>query len=320
VRLLFAALVLCAAGQASAAEPAPTAIRVAYVAPDGCPNEKAFTVDVTRRSTRIVASDEHAQAYEVNIDRAGAGFVGRVRLAGSPDAQEHRASTCQAVASALALSLALSIDPDARTDAAPPPIGPPIRRDANLELPALRDVVVRPEPTTPRALRFGLDGDVVGIAYGAPLIGASLALDSVSTGAAGTLLGARLGFRSQVTDPLAARAFVRMTTLALVACIGRLGLGAVVAVRPCLGAEPGLAFGTGQRITDPTTAVAFWLSVSARLAVEVAVADGWTIFGEFQGFLVPIRPRFYVEPGNDVAIEAGLGGVAGAIGLRRTFL
>lgn len=117
--------ILLALGAAvlGAAEP-PTRIRVDYTAPEGCPDARAFSALVLERSPLIAAArpGELARLFDVRIDRAADGYLGRVTLTDESGARRQRevpGATCGDVASALSLVVALAVDPDLPLGASP---------------------------------------------------------------------------------------------------------------------------------------------------------------------------------------------------------
>jgi hypothetical protein len=93
------------------------AVRVAYTAPDSCPDEQAFVSRVRARTQhgRFAEPGELARTFDVSlIESAGAaGFAGQIAFVDVDGRSARRnvaGATCDEVASSLALIMALSID------------------------------------------------------------------------------------------------------------------------------------------------------------------------------------------------------------------
>jgi len=111
--------------RAAAADSEP--IRIVFHAPAACPDEAAFTAQVTARTARarIAAAGEVARTFTISITAQEARTRGTLRIddpAGSPATRVVSGVTCEEVVSALGLITALAIDPRAST--APTPLAP----------------------------------------------------------------------------------------------------------------------------------------------------------------------------------------------------
>ncbi len=139
-RTLAGALAVAAviAPAPAAAEDAPEPIRVAFRAPEGCPDEAAFTGEITARTAKARAArpGEAARTFTVALEVSGKGARGTLAIEdphGESAAREVSGDTCAEVVSALALIAALAIDPKAST--APRPPAPPHRPPERLPPP-----------------------------------------------------------------------------------------------------------------------------------------------------------------------------------------
>ena len=127
------ALALLAWAAPAAADTEP--IRIVFHAPAGCPDEAAFTGQITARTqrARLAAAGEVARTFSVTISPArGARARGKLVIDDprGPSASRAVSGTCEEVVSALGLVAALAIDPRASTapkplSAQPPPAPPP---------------------------------------------------------------------------------------------------------------------------------------------------------------------------------------------------
>lgn len=126
--VLWAGALALGARTAAADETEP--IRVVFHAPAGCPDEAAFTGQVTARTRRARRADpgEPARTFTVSISAPGAKVLGKLTIddpQGPASVRDVTGGTCEEVVSALALVSALAIDPRASTAPTPPPVPPP---------------------------------------------------------------------------------------------------------------------------------------------------------------------------------------------------
>jgi hypothetical protein len=133
----FAAAVALAPAPA-AAEDAAEPIRVAFHASEGCPDEAAFTGEITARTAkaRPARPGEAARTFTVDVEVSARRVRGTLAIEephGESAAREIAGDTCAEVVSALALIAALAIDPKASTAPKPPP--PPPRPPEHLPPP-----------------------------------------------------------------------------------------------------------------------------------------------------------------------------------------
>ncbi len=125
--LLGGALVL--AGHPAAADETEP-IRVVYRAPPDCPDEAAFTGQVTARTRRARRAEqgEAARTFTISIASASAQKTrGKLTIddpRGPSSSREVSGETCVEVVSALGLITALAIDPRASTAPTLPPAPP----------------------------------------------------------------------------------------------------------------------------------------------------------------------------------------------------
>lgn len=134
-----AAVALVILSGSSATALAAPRVRIAYRAPEGCPDEAAFVTAVAAQSRpfeRASRSAVRVRSLDAEIARSTGGFEGilRVREAdGSTSEREVRGAACDEVTSALALVAALTIDTAPPAPSPPPPdepdpIAPPSAR------------------------------------------------------------------------------------------------------------------------------------------------------------------------------------------------
>jgi hypothetical protein len=144
---------------ASVAAPAGAdveAIRLAFSAYRGCPDEDRFLHEITARTERVrrAAEGEPARVFVVVVTRETStirGVLSIMSLDGAVSRREVRGESCDEVVSALALMMALAVDPLAATAPASPPAvtGPSISRGAGDVAPAGPPWDAPPPASTP---------------------------------------------------------------------------------------------------------------------------------------------------------------------------
>ncbi|MBX3209649.1 MAG: hypothetical protein KF764_31740 [Labilithrix sp.] len=323
VALLVAAPL--ARAQPPASESETPRFRLAYEAPEGCPDRAAFVSAVLARTSRprLVEDERDGDAVVVRVAIASAGAEsasGRLDLREPDGTEETRrvvSRTCAEVANALALVAAVMLDPDARTGPAPepPPPEPPAPEPPPPAPPPPRATGPRPKParSAPRSATWHLSaGAELGALGGigpavAPLAGLSIELER----ARGALVStARLSADVARTssDLRSGEQTYEWLGATLRVCPAYVSAWRL-RFAPCAALQGGGHRGTTRDVRSPTTNVALWIAPAAVGAVEWPMSSAVSL--ELQGgVLFPLRrTRFYLAPAStifDVPFAAGV--------------
>jgi hypothetical protein len=291
------------------------AVRVAYSAPEACPDEPLFVARVRTRTQhgRFAEPGELARTFDVSIAAApsDAGFAGQIAFVDVNGERAQRnvtGATCDEVTSSLALIMALSIDDrvaqgEASVSAPSPspqpaaPSAPP--KEATPSATASPSATTaRPAPK-PLSLRWGigLNGGVstwVG-PNTAPVLGgfAEVGLRERSWSARLSAFDAR-----QTKDVSAGQqAHFATDSLRLEACPVALRVGAHVSLSPCAAFDIGVldASAKGAAVAPRSTPPLFWAAGVAllRLGAEIKGRLILNLDGELAAPL--IRNDFRIE-------------------------
>ena len=314
--------------------------RLAYAAPDGCPDRDAFVRSIRERTSRprLVGDEETGSAtvMRVVIEQKPEGASGRLDLR-DPDGTEETRSvasrTCGEVADALALVAAVMLDPDARMTGGaaatkPPPEAEPAEKPPTRPPPITPKLVPPPRPAAAPLVPktrwlFGV-GAQIGILGGvgpavAPTGGvfgdverrASRGLVStlrVSLDAAATASDLRTG--TQTYEWVAAT--VRL-------CPAHLSLPARLRLAPCAGFQAGGHRGTTRDVRSPTSNTELWLAPVASGTVEWALSRAVSL-DLHGGIVFPLRrSRYFLAPASTIYEVPALAGTMG-VGVRVRFL
>jgi len=294
-----------------------TRIRVRYEAPEGCGNSAAFSADLRRRTPRIEiveTADAEVLAFHAHIESAPKGFVGTLSLEGEErsEPRRHRADTCADVAGAIAFTLALSIDPDARADvpadplpqAAPPPVvaSATEARSVPVKAPAAARAGVGA-----RRLAIGLGPSVVAGLFDVPLVGAVATVESLP-GAGGRKLSVRgkIAVAGAASRPARREANLSSALVAAELCPTSFELGPAT-LRPCGGLALAVAHAVAVNVAQPAEGDALLVAASLRGVVDVPLGNTFGLGFEAAASATLVRPRFYLDPPDRIAAEAGPG-------------
>lgn len=309
------------------AEPARDAIRIGYLAPEGCPAESAFTSQILARTTKVrIATGGHARrALDVTIEAAAAGFAGHLEMRDEDGRASHRdvaGDTCEDVVAALALVSALTLDPLASTG--PLPATPAAR-------PAAKHAEARPAPRrrTPVAAQragsvtrpvstwhWGFGGDVAIRDGATPDAVATLPVFVELEAPGGAAL--RAAFERSPEDAIAvggATGAFRWTAGVLELCpVAWAGAGGALRAAPCLRVEAGVLEAAGRQIVPARADRRSWAALGAEGRVEWSfLPPAFVDVGA--GVVLPlVRDRFYFAPATDVYRAPALG-FTGRVGL-----
>ena len=309
-RIMLSALaILVACASVEAAEPSPPnetktpaappepkrRVRIAYAAPDGCPDEGAFVAAITAQAQpfeRAPRSAARVRLLDATIASAGAEHTGvlRVREAdGATSERDVRGATCQEVFSALALVAALAVDTG-------PPPPPPLSTE---EPPP-------PPPPPPPTWRLGLAVDTGVFTTMAP--NESLALVPALE-VEPPIPRAHLVMRVGPVAAMSPRANTPAGTADFTWFAGRLDVavlglfGSFYALRPTVAVMAGAVLGSGANVATPHTKIQSWVDFEAGARASVTL---WPSFGiELGGgVLVPITRPTWVFESPDAVIHA----------------
>ncbi|MFO0589500.1 MAG: hypothetical protein U0441_18325 [Polyangiaceae bacterium] len=306
--MLSAIAILVACASAEAAEPSPPnetkiaaappevkrRVRIAYAAPDGCPDETAFVAAIAAQAhpfERAPRSAARVRLLDATITAAGEEHTGvlRVREAdGATSERDVRGATCQEVFSALALVAALAVD----TGPPPPPPLPP-------EEPP-------PPPPPPPSWKLGLAVDTGAFTAMAP--NASLALlpsVEIAPPIARTPLVMRIGpvaaTSPRADTPAGSADFMWFAGRLDVALFGL--VGSFYALRPTVAVTAGAVLGHGANVASPRTKIQAWVDVEAGARASVRLWPSFSL--ELAGgVLVPITRPTWVFESPDAVIHA----------------
>lgn len=299
-----------AAGAASSGE-----ARLAFEAPEGCPQRGEFVAELERILARAWSALPPDLSISVRVAPGEVGFVVQVGIGfgdGSPEGvRTLRDAMCRPLVLASALIVALAVDPDAALIAAttpvevpaPPPFEPPVRESPSVDLGSPYDR--RAPPITAPLLGIG-----VGVALDVGL----LPQPSAGPVIEGVLRIERFDVRARAT-------YLAPTSAVLSDPMGVDGVGAEVSAwlgavegcfRPiddprlavCAGLHGGALLG---RVFGPISSPAPgmpagpWLAVGAGVWLPWAPWDALDIELSIEGLVSVVRPRFEVA-GIEAAI------------------
>jgi hypothetical protein len=327
---VLAALLLATAGPSVAraappdalTAPRKTRIRVRYEAPEGCRSSAGFAADLQRRTPRIEVvetADADVLAFHAHIESSPRGFVGTLSLEGEErsEPRRHRADTCADVAGAIAFTLALSIDPDARADVpaepapvpTPPAVAPPSRAAPPVTVDGVDRAAERAAPaaTRPgsRRLAIGLGPSVVAGLFDVPLLGAVATVESLPGAGAGKVsVRGRIALAGAASRPAAREADVSSALVAAELCPTAFELGAAT-LRPCGGLALGVAHAVAVNVAQPAEGNALLVAASLRGVIDLPLGKTFGLGFEAAASATLVRPRFYLDPPDRVAAEAG---------------
>jgi len=299
------------------------AVRIEYHAPAGCPDGRAFVLQVSGRTARFRSSDDSPRAFVVELTVTD-GARGRLTtIDGDARAtRELHGDTCEEVVSALALVAALAIDPNASTlpvtpapplvvtpaAAPPPPPSPMPRRKA---LPWHLDLGFGVEATgavSPSDVLVGLGPFVEGsVDLGAFAPALRLSLRAAPARASPVESGGTAHFGWWLVT---AEACVRWSLV-------RDSSGRTFAVAPCARAGVGMLRVDGSDVFSPRGEGRAWLDLGSLVRVRWApLRIG---FIELTGGAVfPLtRDRFHFDNPDTTVHRAALVGalVGGDVGV-----
>jgi hypothetical protein len=319
-------------------------VRIDYDAPPSCPDQSAFSWQVSARTTRarLVEASESARTFRIVISLVDSTHLGRltiVEVDGRQSVRELQAPSCSELVDALALVTALAIDPRADTrpletlpqtpvSTTPPgsmplrrtPSSPPHKESAHRQPPASagRAAAARTAP-----LRWTLGATITALSAVAPTPLIVLGPFGEATWDDHSLLAptARVQVGISPTssiDAAGARAHFALRPLGLLeTCPLRLSFASWASARPiCAAFHAGLVRASSSGTVEPRSETRQWLALglSARL-FEAAVGALRLDLGA--GVVFPLaRDRYLIEPKviHKVPV-AGFDGSA-AIGLR----
>ncbi len=305
---LLELVALATSTAAPAAEPTP--IRIEFEKGAACSTPEEFYDAVRGRSDRIRLAQPGERAFyvRVNLTRTGANVRGELRVIhehGETNPRSVEGDSCEVVVGALSLTAALAVDAVVAegAQAAPPPAPVPVSAPsaaATSEAPA-----PPPEQETSVAGILGLQAVAAqvlapGVELGAGLHG-RLRIDT--PGAFDPSFGLSLIHARNDLFEDKEPAVVRWSAANLSVCPGRLDLGDVLGVEPCLLGSAGLLSVTGAGLDDPEVRSRSWWSAGVLLRTRAALGAGVALELEL-GAAVPLVERTFVtRPSGDVVAE-----------------
>jgi hypothetical protein len=290
-------------------------IRLMYRASGACPAEARFVDAVQRRTARwqIVAGEERARAFDVDVSAGGSGSRGVLRITALDGSVTRRAvagATCAEVVSALALMTALAIDPSgaaeesdvdgggsgpsvAPTVAPPPaPSAPPAAATLALSPSAESSAAAR-GPSASSAARWGMgiDGQATGALLAQWGFGGGAFVD-VAAGAVGPFVPSA---RASVFATTASASFGGGIGAELVwlfgrieACPWRVPRDGPLTLGVCASLDAGVLHSKGAGLPTVGTDSHLWLAPGALARAQWSVArDFWIEAGG--GVTVPLE-------------------------------
>ncbi len=277
-----------------AASAAPPRVRLAYTAPEGCPDEAAFVAAVAAQAhpfDRAPRSAARVRSLDARITRADDAHKGVLRVREADGATSERdvsGATCQEVFSALALVAALTVDTGPPPPAPPPPEEPP-----------------PPPPVLP--MRWTVATSFHGGAFFSMAPGASLGV-APGLEIAPPLVSRPLVVRLGLTFAASPRADTAAGSAEFFWFAARLDVGlfalerAWFAVRPTVGIGAGAVLGRGFAIATPHAQTRPWFDVAAGLRAHAALLPGFGL--ELAGgLLVPLTRETWIFERPDAVIH-----------------
>ena len=312
------ALSLVRAAPLDTSTPVKTRIRVRYEAPEGCRTSAQFAADLLRRTPRIElveAAGSDILAFHARIESSPKGFVGTLSLEGEErsEPRRHRADTCADVAGAIAFTLALSIDPDARADVPAEPLPPtssaPVLPPVSEARPVAVDAGEQSAPAVTRAtarrLAVGLGPFVVAGLFDVPLLGAGASVESLpGTGAGRLSVRGKAAVVGAASRPVRREADLSLAFVAADLCPTSFDLGPAT-LRACGGMTLGVAHAVAVNVAQPAEGNALLALASLRGVLDLPLGKTFGLGFEVAGSATLVRPRFYLDPPDRIAAEAG---------------
>ncbi|MEJ7730214.1 MAG: hypothetical protein WKG00_13475 [Polyangiaceae bacterium] len=306
----------------------PPEASIWYRASAQCPDADAFLNRLGPRGVKgKIASVGDRVDFVVTLGNGGAGASGRLERqtnAGTVAVRELTASSCDEVADGIALSLVLAVDPRQRAGAEPTAVpaeapAAPAKPDTppRNSTPVPRD---RSEPAPPdgwarSGWSLGAEGMITTGIAPAALLGVGVFLDRAIARRSVLSPSFRLtvvGAQASSTTPRGDLQF-RLGALRLEGCPVALA-GADFELRPCAGAEVGIAAADGSGPTGASESRA-WGDVVTHARLAWSPMRAWSFEGQI-GAVIPLTRYSFelVRPAEVVHRTApvGLGAAVGA--------
>lgn len=313
------------------ADDAPVAVRLEYVAEDGCPNEEAFLAEVSTRTNRLVvaADDSPAILIKAHLRKGGEQLAFRGTLVfvrrASEAARDVEGASCQEVAEALAVVVAMTLDPDRgrpRRVTPPPkpvPSAPPSAEPLPPAAPPLIPIVLAPAPRLepePRPRSFfaatSLGAGVTSAMAPWPAWYGEIALElrhptSTPAARASFSYAGRSSYETQEGS-----SDFRWLGTRVEACFWALALAPDFAVEPWIGFEAGAIGTTGRTANGSASHWRGWAAPDATLRMRWIVAEPVALSLAAGGVIPLVRDSFYLQSsGQTVFRPPGVGVRAG---------
>ena len=293
-------LVAASATAARADSPGGHPVRIAWEAPDGCPDEASVTADVQRQVGHSLVSAD-VTAVKASAAQTGAGFSLHVETTGTEGTRvrDLDGATCEAVARAAALMIAMEIDPDAASGVPPPA---PLPKPSALEKPKpppSEPAKPTSKPTTNFRARAAGGVDLGSLPQVAPEISLSLAFLYGHLRVEG--YGAYLG-GPRVLFPNGAGASFALALGGVHACAttwpGRLEIAG------CAGAEAGALFGSSFGVPQPLSGAEPWVAPALTFLGTYRFAGPFGVGLQIDGMVPIFRAPFTLStaPGTTTTL------------------
>jgi hypothetical protein len=317
IAVAFALAGSVATRRASADDELPP-VRLAYVAPPGCPDGMAVGAAIAARAPRVRWADGAPRTIALTIVPSDAGFTGDVTLTGDgppPAGRRLTGATCGEVAAALALVAAITLDP---TSTLPPPSPPPSPSPSPSPPPS-------PPPPPPPSLGLAAGvsiGAQSGVGPSVSLLGRAhleaLVRPTASNALRPTIRLAALRAVAQQVDTAAGTADLSLSGARVDACPLRLALAGPLELRPCAALELGAHLGAGSRTASAASETRAWVAPGALGRAVVRVFGPITAEIEGGATFPLFRYRFYFGP-DVTAFQAAPVALSASVGLGVSF-
>jgi hypothetical protein len=283
-----------------------------YRAPEGCPTDDAFRLDVSSHARDPTAAA--GARFDVGITREDDVFVGDIAVknaAGETGRRTVRGKTCLEVAQALALITGLAIDLGGHIEGGSRPVAPPPPPPRPLPLPPARP---RHPPRAGLEVALHLAAGLVGGLSSAPRPAGEV---GVSLGSGGRNLFSPWGRASFVVSGSTLANSVGKADLLLFlgrveGCPFRLQPGAFV-FAVCGGLGIGAVIARAEGVVNPASDTQPWFSLETFVHAEWKVTQRFFL-GADGGLSFPMhRNRYYFVPESTLYVEPRVAG-RGAIG------
>ncbi len=326
----LAAISLLSLSSLARAQSTPEAVRVAYHAPSGCPDQAAFEAELAQHlgATTLAELGELARTLTIVIDEDSSGFRARVELMdrdGNATSREMTAPTCDQAMRAIALVAALAArsqaDRNATATGQAKPTGAPATAPVAPQGDRVENQTAEPEaqnaPTSAKPRTPDREAETE------REIAAGLTLATgVGPGAAGgvVVLG-RLGLAGKVARSIALRAQasdtfrrelaaadVRMRVIKgrLELCPFEPSLAGSLRLSPCpgfeVGSQSGESYEDAERVAKSNTEARLWLAATLAARLRFRAGSLGASFGP--DLAIPItKNRFFLSQPTTLVYE-----------------